>query len=200
MRLFSQDYAFFLSAPVNDRFLVTDAQRDLAISSSVLLALPASSLCLDANEEIDLQATRSLGCWSLHLYQANQMWVGESSELLVAKGYWIAVGAKPSPVVDERFCLIPTDDANCCYLNCLTFRASAAQCKPTKKGVQRWCVGCLSNNKVRKRMEKRKKGASAVGVAYLSLVESLPFLLEIFLDYKKDNLIILVMRYFFPYQ
>ena len=72
---------------LDDRIHIVNAQHDLAIPSSVLLALPVSSPCLDANEEIDLQATGSLGCWSLHLCQTNQMWVEESSELLVAKGY-----------------------------------------------------------------------------------------------------------------
>ena len=47
---------FFLPEPANDRSHVADAQRDSAILSSVLLALPVSSPCLDANEEIDLRA------------------------------------------------------------------------------------------------------------------------------------------------
>ena len=52
-----------------------------------------------------------------------------------------------------------------------------------------------------KRGDKReKKEDNAVRVAYISLVGSLPFILGFFLDYRKDNLIILVMRYFFPYQ
>ena len=49
-------------------------------------------------------------------------------------------------------------------------------------------------------MEKRKKGVSVVGVVYLSLVGSLHFILEFLLDYRKDNLVILVIRSFFPYQ
>ena len=64
----------------------------------------------------------------------NQMWGGEPSELVVAEGYWIAFGAKPLYVVDDTFCLIPTHDANFCYLDRLTFGASAAQNKPEKKG------------------------------------------------------------------
>ena len=58
---------------------------------------------------------------------------GELSELLVAEGYWITVGAKPSHVVDETFCSIPTYGANCCYLDRLTFEASDARCKPVKQ-------------------------------------------------------------------
>ena len=46
-------------------------------------------------------------------------------------------------------------------------------------------------------MEKINKGASAVGVAYLSLMGILHFILEFLLDYGKDNLVILVIRSFF---
>ena len=38
----------------------------------------------------------------------------------MAKGYWIAIGAKPLHVIDETFYSIPTDGANCRYLNCKT--------------------------------------------------------------------------------
>ena len=48
-------------------------------------------------------------------------------------------------------------------------------------------------------MEEKKK-SSTVRVVYPSHVGSLPFILEFLLDYKKDNLVILVIRYFFPYQ
>ena len=75
------------------------------------------------------------------------MWGGEPSELLVAEGYWIAVGAKPSHVVDETFCSILIDIANFCYLDRLTFGVSIARCEPAKqKGVQRRCVGRLSDD------------------------------------------------------
>ena len=49
-------------------------------------------------------------------------------------------------------------------------------------------------------MEKRKKEVSAVGVAYLSLRGSLCFIFEFLLDFRKDNLVILVIRSLFPYQ
>ena len=65
--LFHQDHAFFLLGPANDRFHAIDVQRDPAIPSFVLPAPLVSSPCLDTNEEINLQATRSSGCWSLHL-------------------------------------------------------------------------------------------------------------------------------------
>ena len=72
----------------------------------------------------------------------NQTWGGEPSELLVAEGYRITVGAKPLYVVDETFCSIPTDDANCRYLVRLIF--VALEREPTKrKGIRRWCVGRL---------------------------------------------------------
>ena len=39
--------------PKNGRFPTADVRRDPTIPSFVLLTLPISSLCLDANEEID---------------------------------------------------------------------------------------------------------------------------------------------------
>ena len=63
-----------------------------------------------------------------------QMWKGELSELLEATGYWIEIAAKLLHVVDETFCSIPIDDANCRYLDRLTIKASTARCKPKKKG------------------------------------------------------------------
>ena len=61
-RLFRQDLIFSLLKPVDDRFHVAGAQRVPIIPSFVSLASPASSLYLDANEEIDLQETGSQGC------------------------------------------------------------------------------------------------------------------------------------------
>ena len=177
---FLQDRAFFLLEPVNDRSPNADVQRDPAIPSSIFSTPPASSPCLDANEEDGLQATGSLGCWSLPLCQTNHMWGGESSELLVVKGYWIVVGAKPLHVVDETFCSIPTNDANYRNLDLLTSGTSVVRCKSTKRGFD--------------------DGVPTVEVAYLSLVGSLHFILEFLLDYGKDNLVILVIRSFFPYQ
>ena len=54
-------------------------------------------------------------------------------------------------------------------------------------------------------LSKQKDGevevrSSTIRVAYLSHVGSLPFILELILDYRKDNLVILVIRFFFPYQ
>ena len=49
-------------------------------------------------------------------------------------------------------------------------------------------------------MKKRKKGVREVGVAYLSLRRSIHFIFEFLLDFKKDNLVILVIRSLFPYQ
>ena len=66
-RLFLQDHVFFLPRLTNDCFHGADVQRDPAIPSSVLLASPVPSPCLDANEEIELRATRLPGYWSLHL-------------------------------------------------------------------------------------------------------------------------------------
>ena len=101
-----------------------------------MLAPPVSSPCLDVNEGIDLLATGSSGCLSSQSCQTNQMWKNELSELLVAKGYWKVVGAKLLHVVDVTFCSIPTDDANFCYLDRLTFGASAVQCKCWTNGFE----------------------------------------------------------------
>ena len=53
-------------------------------------------------------------------------------------------------------------------------------------------------------MEKSKKGVRVVGIAYLSLGGggggSLCFILKFLLDFRKDNLMILVIRSLFPYQ
>ena len=84
--IFCQDCSFLQPGLANGRFPAAYVQRDPTIPSFVLLALPVSSPCLDANEETDPQATGSPGCWSLHLCRTNQMWVWESSKLLVAKG------------------------------------------------------------------------------------------------------------------
>ena len=46
------------------------------------------------------------------------------------------------------------------------------RCKPVKKGVRLRCVGYSLMIKLKKRVEKRKKGVSAVGVAYLFLMGS----------------------------
>ena len=51
---------FFLLGSAYDRFHAVGVQRVPAIPLSVFLAPPVSSPCLDANEEIDLQATGSL--------------------------------------------------------------------------------------------------------------------------------------------
>ena len=67
----------------------------------------------------------------------NQIWKRELSKLLVAKGYWKAVGTKLLRVVNETFCSVPTNGANCYYLDCLTSGASVARYKPVKKVVPR---------------------------------------------------------------
>ena len=144
--LFRQDRAFFLPRPADYRFHAADVQRDPAIPSYVWPAPPVSSLCLDTNEEIDLQTTRSPGCWSLHLCQMNQMWEGELLELLVAEAYSIVIGAKPLHIINETFCSIPINGDNCCYLDRLTSGASVPRYKPTKNGVRRRCVGRLSDD------------------------------------------------------
>ena len=60
-RLFRQDRAFSLLGTADNCFHVASAQHVPAIPSSVSLAPLVSSPYLDANEEIDLQATGALG-------------------------------------------------------------------------------------------------------------------------------------------
>ena len=47
---------------------------------------------------------------------------------------------------------------------------------------------------------EEEEGSSIVRVAYLSLVGSLCFIFGFLFDSWKDNLVILVIEYFFPYQ
>ena len=49
-------------------------------------------------------------------------------------------------------------------------------------------------------MERKKKEVEAVGIAYFSLKGSFCFIIEFVLDVMKDNLMIFVIRSFFPYQ
>ena len=53
------------------------------------------------------------------------------------KGYLTVLEAKLLQPVSETLCSFPIDDANCCYLDRLTSKASAAQCKPAKKVILR---------------------------------------------------------------
>ena len=77
-----------------------------------------------------------------------------------------------------------------------------ARCEPAKKKGSGGSMTAASLMiKSAKMGEKReKKEDNTFRVAYISLVGSLTFILGFFLDYRKDNLIILVMRSFFPYQ
>ena len=82
----------------------------------------------------------------------NQAWGGEPSDLLTAEGCRKTVGAKPLHVIDETFCLIPTDGAKFRYMVRLAFGASTGKREPTKKkkekrGTEAVCrqpLRCLS--------------------------------------------------------
>ena len=64
----------------------------------------------------------------------------------MVEGYWITIGAKPLPVVDETFHSIPTDGTICKYFDRLSSGASVTQCKiEKKKRVRSWCAGRLSD-------------------------------------------------------
>ena len=64
----------------------------------------------------------------------------------------------------------------------------AAVCRPPLR--------CLSQQND----EEEGEGSFTIRVAYLAFMGSLPVILEFLLDYKKDNLVILVVRSFFPYK
>ena len=53
------------------------------------------------------------------------------------KGYLTVIEAKLLQSVNETFCSIPTNGANCCNLDPLISGASAAQCKPAKREIWR---------------------------------------------------------------
>ena len=46
-------------------------------------------------------------------------------------------------------------------------------------------------------MENNKKGIYTIGIVYISFRESLCFVLEFLFNFKKDNLVILMIRSFF---
>ena len=50
------------------------------------------------------------------------------------EGFRITVGAKPLHVIDETFCLVPTDGANCDYQVRLILGASTEQRNLQKRG------------------------------------------------------------------
>ena len=62
MRLSRQDHTFAPLGPVDDSFHAAIARRILTIPLFVSPAPPVSFPYLDANEEIDLLTTGSLGC------------------------------------------------------------------------------------------------------------------------------------------
>ena len=82
-----RDHVFSLSWPRDNHFHVAGAHRDLVVPSFSLHVPPAFAPYLDANAVIGPRATESPNCSTLQLCQTNQMWGGEPSELLMAKGY-----------------------------------------------------------------------------------------------------------------
>ena len=51
------------------------------------------------------------------------------------KGYLTVVEAKILQLINETFCSIPIDGANCCYLDRLISEALTAQCKLEKRAI-----------------------------------------------------------------
>ena len=102
------------------------------------------------------------------------MWNGGSTELQVMKGYWTAIEAKPSQPIGETLCLVPIDDANCCYLHRLIFGLLVAQCEPAKREILRRWAGRLFDDSVSKNTERKKKGVCTIEIEYLHPVGDLP--------------------------
>ena len=71
-------------------------------------------------------------------------------------------------VVDETFYSILIDGVNCCYLDRMTFRASMTLCEPAKqkRGFDHDVSVTSSMIKSAKRVEKRRKKVSTIGVVY----------------------------------
>ena len=133
----------------------------------------------------------------------NQAWEGEPLDLLTVEGYRITVGAKPLHVVDETFCLIPTDDAKCQYLIHPSFGASAGQREPGRKREKGYRGGVLTASpmlKLAKMMEKIRKPIGVDRIAYFFPVGGFSFILEYLLDFWKDNHVISVIESLLPYQ
>ena len=82
-----QDRGFSLYGPVTGHSPTANIRCGLPAPSSVLLAPPISSPCLDASGGIDLLAVGSLDWLTLRLLRANQMWKGESSKFPMMEGY-----------------------------------------------------------------------------------------------------------------
>ena len=128
---------------------------------------------------------------------------GESSDLLAAKGCWITTEAKPLHVVDETFGSIPTDGTKCRYLIRLAFEASVRRCEPARKREKGYGGGvpaASSMLKLAKRMEKIRKPIGVDRIAYLFPMGGFSFILEILLDFWKDNPIMSGIESLIPYQ
>ena len=129
------------------------------------------------------------------------MWKGEPSKLLVVKGYWKAVGAKLLRVIDETICSILTDDTNCCYLDRLTFEALVARCKPAKKeGFGDGVSAASPMIKSTKGWRRRRREFTQLELHTFPSSPSFRIILKSLLDYREDNLVILVIKSIFPYQ
>ena len=137
-------------------------------------------------KEFIFWATGSSGCLPSQLCQTNQTWKGEPFKILVEKGYWKVFGAKLLPIVNVIFCSIPKNDANFCYLDHLTFGASAPRCKLAKRGSDDSVPAASPMIRSAKGWRRGRR--------------KFCFLLEFLLNYEEVNLVILRIRSLFPYQ
>ena len=90
--------------------------------------------------------------------------------------------------------------ALCQYLVRLSSEASTAQCKPAKRGSGGGMPAASPMLKSAKRIEKKEKEVPQLGLCTFPSLGSSCFILEFVFDFRKDNLVILMMRFLFPYQ
>ena len=124
----------------------------------------------------------------------------ELLELLVEKENLKFIGSKFLHVVDETFYSIPTNGVNCCSLNCLILRASIERRGPGKE------MGSDGGVPVASPMIKSVKGWRRWIRKFVPLElhtflswEGYCLILELVLDFRKDNLMIFVIKSIFPY-
>ena len=94
----------------------------------------------------------------------------------------------------------PTDDANCCYLDCLTSGASAGDVNLQKNGVP--TTVCRPPLRLSQQKDGEKEEGSLRSWNYIPFPhgESFCFIVKFLLDYREDNLVIFVIKSLFPHQ
>ena len=121
------------------------------------------------------------------------MWNGGSTKLQVTKGYWTTIGAKLLSIVGETFYSISQRQRQ------LSMPSSSDLWGISRASVNGGVPIASPMIKLVTRMEKIEKKAYVVKIAYLFFVGSFYFIFEFPFHSWKDNLVISVIKYFFPY-